>query len=199
MRQEEESEIISLTMDIRNGKPLNHYVGKEVQILDKDELTTGMLLWADQIICSTNATRVYLNNQMRELLGRSGDPQDGDKVICLKNNWDIYSINDNPLVNGTIGYLKDSFSTYINLPSKITGDRKPKKLDILNATFISDTEDDYGNLDMDKKLILTGESGLDWKTSYKMGRSILFKDKIPNQFTYGYAITRSQKSRFRVR
>lgn len=157
MRQEAENEIINLTMDIRNGKPLNHYIGKEIQILDKEELTTGMLLWADQIICSTNATRIALNNQMRELLGREGEPQDGDKVICLKNNWDIYSINDNPLVNGTIGYLKDSFSTYINLPSKITGNGKSKKLDILNATFISDTDDDYGNLDMDKKLILTGE------------------------------------------
>ncbi len=157
MRQEAENEIINLTMNIRDGKPLNHYIGKEIQILDKEELTTGMLLWADQIICSTNATRIALNNQMRELLGREGEPQDGDKVICLKNNWDIYSINDNPLVNGTIGYLKDSFSTYINLPSKITGNGKSKKLDILNATFISDTDDDYGNLDMDKKLILTGE------------------------------------------
>lgn len=157
MRQEAENEIINLTMNIRDGKPLNHYIGKEIQILDKEELTTGMLLWADQIICSTNATRIALNNQMRELLGREGEPQDGDKVICLKNNWDIYSINDNPLVNGTIGYLKDSFSTYINLPSKITGNGKPKKLDILNATFISDTDDDYGNIDMDKKLILTGE------------------------------------------
>lgn len=191
MRQENESEIISLTMNIRNGKPLQHYQGKEVQILDKEELTTGMLLWADQIICSTNSTRINLNNQMRELLGRDGDPQDGDKVICLKNNWDVYSINDNPLVNGTIGYLKDSFSTFLQIPAKLTGDRKPKRLDILNATFISDTEDDYGNLDMDKQLILTGELGLDWKTSYKMGKSIFFKDKIPNQFTYGYAITRS--------
>lgn len=157
MRQEAENEIINLTMNIRDGKPLNHYIGKEIQILDKEELTTGMLLWADQIICSTNATRIALNNQMRELLGREGEPQDGDKVICLKNNWDIYSINDNPLVNGTIGYLKDSFSTYINLPSKITGNGKSKKLDILNATFISDTDDDYGNIDMDKNLILTGE------------------------------------------
>lgn len=199
MRQEAESEIIALTMDIRNGKPLQHCQGKEVQILDKKELTTGMLLWADQIICSTNSTRISLNNQMRELLDRNGDPQDGDKVICLKNNWDVYSINDNPLVNGTIGYLKDSFSTFLQIPAKLTGDRKPKRLDILNATFISDTEDDYGNLDMDKQLILTGESGLDWKTSYKMGKSIFFKDKIPNQFTYGYAITCHKSQRKWVR
>jgi exodeoxyribonuclease-5 len=85
MRQEEQSEIIKLTMDIRAGKPLNHYIGKEIQILDKDELTTGMLQWADQIICSTNATRVSLNKQMRQLLGRGDAPEDGDKVICLRN------------------------------------------------------------------------------------------------------------------
>lgn len=189
MRQEAESEIINLTMDIRAGKPLTHYQGKEVQVLNKDELTTGMLLWADQIICAKNETRIALNNQMRDLLGRSGGPQDGDKVICLKNNWDIYSVNDNPLVNGTIGYLKDSFSTYINLPRQITSDGQPKKLDILTANFISDTEEDYGILNMDKQLITTGVPGLDWKTSYKMGRNWRFQDKIPDQFTYGYAIT----------
>lgn len=189
MRQEAESEIINLTMDIRAGKPLIRYQGKEVQVLNKDELTTGMLLWADQIICAKNETRIALNNQMRDLLGRSGGPQDGDKVICLKNNWDIYSVNDNPLVNGTIGYLKDSFSTYINLPRQITSDGQPKKLDILTANFISDTEEDYGILNMDKQLITTGVPGLDWKTSYKMGRNWRFQDKIPDQFTYGYAIT----------
>ena len=189
MRQEAESEIINLTMDIRAGKPLIRYQGKEVQVLNKDELTTGMLLWADQIICAKNETRIALNNQMRDLLGRSGGPQDGDKVICLKNNWDIYSVNNNPLVNGTIGYLKDSFSTYINLPRQITSDGQPKKLDILTANFISDTEEDYGILNMDKQLITTGVPGLDWKTSYKMGRNWRFQDKIPDQFTYGYAIT----------
>ena len=189
MRQEAESEIINLTMDIRAGKPLTRYQGKEVQVLNKDELTTGMLLWADQIICAKNETRIALNNQMRDLLGRSGGPQDGDKVICLKNNWDIYSVNDNPLVNGTIGYLKDSFSTYINLPRQITSDGQPKKLDILTANFISDTDEDYGILNMDKQLITTGVPGLDWKTSYKMGRNWRFQDKIPDQFTYGYAIT----------
>ena len=44
MRQEEESEIIKITMDIRAGKPLTNYQGKEVKILNKNELTTGMLL-----------------------------------------------------------------------------------------------------------------------------------------------------------
>ena len=189
MRQEAESEIINLTMDIRAGKPLTRYQGKEVQVLNKDELTTGMLLWADQIICAKNETRIALNNQMRELLGKNGDPQDGDKVICLKNNWDIYSVNDNPLVNGTIGYLKNKYNTFLDIPYYLTKERKNKKLNLINAEFISDTEEDYGALSMDKQFFLTGESGLDYKTSYLMGKDKHFRFCIPNQFTYGYAIT----------
>lgn len=189
MRQEEESEIIKLTMDIRAGKTLSEFKGKEVQILNKNELSTGMLQWADQIICSTNATRVMINNQMRELLGREGAPQDGDKVICLRNNWDIYSDNDNPLVNGTIGYLKDSFETFLKLPWNISSDKKGKTVKILNAEFISDTDESYGKLDMDEKLIVEGEPGLDWKTAYNMGRNWRYQNAIPEQFTYGYAIT----------
>ena len=189
MRQEEDSEIIKLTMDIRNGIPLTYFKGKEVQILNKNELTTGMLLWADQIICATNATRIALNNQMRNLLGHEGDPQDGDKVICLKNNWDVYSEDGDPLVNGTIGYLKNSFSSYLQIPAKLSSDKKPKKLDLILSEFVSDTNANYGELSMDKKLILTGEPGLDWKTSYNMNRTINYKNSVPDQFTYGYAIT----------
>ena len=189
MRQEEDSEIIKLTMDIRAGKPLTTFKGKEVQVLNKSDLTQGMLLWADQIICATNATRIKLNNLMRELLGKSGDPQDGDKVICLKNNWDIYSNNDNPLVNGTVGYIKNKYDTYINIPPSISSDRKNKKLELINAEFISDTDENYGTINMDKQLFLTGESGLDYKTSYNMGKNWRFQSAIPEQFTYGYAIT----------
>ena len=189
MRQEEDSEIIKLTMDIRAGKPLSEFQGKEVQILKKSELTTGMLMWADQIICATNSTRIYLNNTMRDLLGRQGDPQDGDKVICLKNNWDVYSTDAGPLVNGTIGYLKNVFNTFIRIPAKISSDKKPKQFDIIQADFISDTDADYGNLSMDKQLILTGEPAIDWKTSYNMNRSVAYRNSVPDQFTYGYAIT----------
>ena len=189
MRQEEESEIIKLTMDIRAGKTLNRFQGKEVQILNKNELTTAMLQWADQIICSTNNTRIMINNQMRQLLGKEGVPQDGDKVICLKNNWDIFSDNDNPLVNGTIGYLKDSFETFLKIPWNISSDKKSKTIKILNAEFVSDTDESYGKLDMDEKLITDGEAGLDWKTAYNMGRNWRYQNAIPEQFTYGYAIT----------
>lgn len=74
IRHEVESEIIQLTKDIRAGKQLNNFQGKEVQILNKEDLTTGKLTWANQIICSKNSTRIKLNNLMRELLGKIRNP-----------------------------------------------------------------------------------------------------------------------------
>jgi len=189
MRQEEESEIIKLTMDIREGKPLNHFVGKEVQILDKEELTTGMLLWANQIICSTNSTRVALNNQMRQLLGRGDKPEDGDKVICLRNYWDIWSEDGQPLVNGTIGTLSETFNNFLKIPSYITNGRL-NQIDTVIGNFHSDDGvTNFSNLTMDKKMILEGEPTLDWRESYKLSNNKKYVNSIPLSFTYGYAIT----------
>ena len=67
MRQEAESEIIQLTMKIRNEEPIEFFKGNEVQVIHKSELNTGMLQWADQVLCATNDTRKKLNNQMRQL------------------------------------------------------------------------------------------------------------------------------------
>ena len=104
MRQALDNEIIKFSMDVRLYNQLpNEYSGKNVRIIPKDQLNDGMLKWADQIICSTNATRITFNNRMRKILGKSGAPQVGDKLICLTNNWDKFDSDGNPLVNGTIG------------------------------------------------------------------------------------------------
>ena len=189
MRQEEQSEIIKLTMDIRAGKPLNKFIGKEVQILDKEDLTTGMLQWADQVICATNNTRVALNKQMRDLLGRGDSPEDGDKVICLRNYWDVWSEDGSPLVNGTIGTLENSFNSYFKIPAYITGGRLTK-IDVIGAKFKSDDNVTiFNNLIMDKRMILEGEPTLNWKENFKLSKNAKYVTSIPLNFTYGYAIT----------
>jgi len=53
------------------------------------------------IICAYNKTRIELNNRVRRVLGFRGDPKKGDRLICLKNNRDIYP----PVFNGLIGTL----------------------------------------------------------------------------------------------
>jgi exodeoxyribonuclease-5 len=185
MRQAQESEIIRVSMDIREGKDLSLYDGKEVKIFDSKDFTEDMLPWADQILVGTNQTRINLNNTMRRLLDRDGGPQDGDKVICLKNEWDIIADNYDPLVNGTIGYLKNPYSTYVNLPRYLGGHH----FDVLQSDFITDGGATFTDLNMDKKMIMTGEKCCDWKTAYTIGRNLNHKHKLPKEFTYGYAIT----------
>ena len=185
MRQAQESEIIRVTMDIRNHKPLSLMDGNEVKILTKADLSTGMMQWADQMLVGTNQMRVALNNQMRELLGRGNAPEDGDKVICLRNYWSILAENEDPLVNGTIGYLQDSFESFNQLPWKMGGQR----IYTIQGNFLSDGGALYKDLDMDKKLILTGEKSLDWKTTWKLNSNPRTSMLVPLEFTYGYAIT----------
>ena len=56
------------------------------------------------ILCGRNSTRQKLNTAARATLGfESGDPEGGDKVVCLKNS---YAINGQPLYNGMIGTIE---------------------------------------------------------------------------------------------
>ena len=189
MRQASESEIIQLSMKIRNGEPLELYKGKEVQVISKEEVTTGHLLWADQILCATNLVRMDLNNQVRQLKGFGTEPEDGDKIICLRNYWDCFSDNEEPLVNGTIGILKDSFLTKRYLPSIVKSTDGLSYIDLIVGDFISDSGMYFHSLEMDKKMIDTGEFSLDWKTVYQLNRNPKTRDIPPLEFTYGYAIT----------
>lgn len=189
MRQAQESEIIQLSMAIRENRPIEAFQGKEVQILNKEELNTGMLTWADQILVATNATRVSINTQMRKLLNFGEKPQDGDKIICLRNYWDCFSDNEEPLVNGTIGILKDSFLTKRYLPRIVKSTDGLSHIDLIMGDFISDSGMYFHSLEMDKKMIDTGEFSLDWKTVYQLNRNPKTRDIPPLEFTYGYAIT----------
>ena len=189
MRQAQESEIIQLSMAIRENRPIEAFQGKEVQILNKEELNTGMLTWADQILVATNATRVSINAQMRKLLNFGEQPQDGDKIICLRNYWDCFSDNEEPLVNGTIGILKNSFLTKRYLPNIVKSIDGLSHIDLIMGDFISDSGMYFHSLEMDKKMIDTGDFSLDWKTVYQLNRNPKTRDIPPLEFTYGYAIT----------
>ena len=187
MRQEMESNIIRLSMKIRDHEPIPYEweQGSDAIVIPKKDLNTGVLQWADQIITGTNATRIAINNQMRTLLGRGMVPEEGDKVICLRNYWDVIASNGDPLVNGTIGYISKPYETYNQVPKWYGGGI----IKVLDAVFTSDTLSEFGYLQMDEKQILTGERCLDYKTLFKLGSNPRTSHLVPMEFTYGYAIT----------
>jgi len=186
MRQEAESEIIRLTMAIRNYESIPNMSGNEVQILNKEELTTGMMQWADQILVGTNNTRKSINTQMRKLCGMNDiKPMEGDKVICLRNYWGVLSEQANDLINGTIGYLQNKFDTVHYLPQYVGGGT----IDVTIANFITDSDDSYSNLAMDTYMIMTGDKCMSRATAYKLTKNPRTAGIVPYEFTYGYAIT----------
>ena len=189
MRQAAESEIIQLTMKIRAGEPIDFTKGKEVIILPQKELTTGCLTWADQIIVATNATRQTINGQVREILGYQGLPQDGERMICLRNYWDDFNDNGDALVNGTTGIIKNPFESFRRIPKFIKNDRHD--LPIIQCDFYADGSDTpFNSVEMDKDMITKGEPCIDWRVSYQLGK---LKDKYgelrPKEFAFAYAIT----------
>lgn len=191
MRQAQDSEIIRMTMDIRAEKPIKYNHGNEVLVIPKRELNIGHLTWADQILVATNKTRLDINNQMRELYGFSGLPQEGERLICLKNYWDDCSTSGDALVNGTVGILKHPYETFANAPRYIQ--MRNHKIEYLCGDFYpdGDTNGEYfEGVRMDKQMFLTGEFSLEWRESYALNKKKeRIGDLVPKEFTYAYAIT----------
>ena len=108
VRQAQDSEIIRLSMDIRNGVPLKPHKGQEVIIISKKQLNDFYFSGADQIIAAKNMTRNDINHKVRKII--FGDnvpnyPVTGEKAICLKNYWNKVNTQGDPLINGMIGRL----------------------------------------------------------------------------------------------
>ena len=189
MRQAAESEIIQISMKIRNGESIDFMKGKEVIIIPKSELVEGHLTWADQILCGTNATRENINRQMREIYGFSGLPQDGEKMICLRNYWDDCADNGDALVNGTTGILRNPFETFRMIPNYIPIDNH--RMDVVQGDFVTSDGSTFNSVEMDKKLLIDGVKCItDGKILFRLGKlKNKIGDIVPREFAFGYAIT----------
>ena len=186
MRQAAESEIIRLSMHVREGNPLETFQcdNQQVQVITKNDVVTGMYEWADQIICATNNTRININNNMRKLRGFSDAPQENDKVISLSNHWDIFSTGHAPLTNGSIGYLKEFTVQSIYLPKYIYNG----SLEVMIATVETEDKDIFTGLALDYNFLMNNKKTLSPQQEYKLLKNKKYMDP-PFDFTYGYAIT----------
>lgn len=180
MRQAQDSEIIRLSMDVRDGKRLNCFKGKDVRVVFKDSISDRLLVTADMVLCGKNATRFSLNNRIRRVYWGDkyvDEPINGDKCICLKNQW---SVGD--LVNGSIG-------TISNIRKEDSFYLKPKML----ANFDTDYNDWFMDLSMDYKIFTEGKPTVN-QENWKMYP----KEIRPMEFDYAYATTvhKSQGSEY---
>ncbi len=177
MRQALDNDIIKYSMELRAGKDLQPGIrGTNIQTYHKTELTTGMMKWADQILCGKNDTRQSLNTQMREILGKKGLLDEGDKMICTKNYWEYVSSKENILVNGCIGHVHNV---------GVFGEHVVGDFDLEEDNTFGPLKLDYNLLTKGKPTVLTTPFGKVLPNPYK-------------ELEYGYAITvhKAQGSQF---
>lgn len=186
VRQAQDSEIIRLSMDIREGISLKPYKGNEVIIISKNQLNDFYYSGADQIIAAKNITRNDINWKCRQIKFGNDVPNypiEKEKAICLKNYWNVLSDSGDPLINGMIGELSG-----IKFRHDIA-----KYENMMNANFTIGDKNQFRQLFMDYKLFAESKQTINsdnWKEFRGMVKPMLFD--------YAYCITchKSQGSEF---
>lgn len=187
MRQAQESGIIQLSMKIRNGESIDGFRTDDVMVLNKKDFDPTMLIWADQTLCATNKTRNYLNAVHRKLLGYEKPIEEGEKLIAIKNDWDLISDLGGALTNGCVGTLHNMKSTDLYLPNYFKFMQIPNnKVPEIVGDFITDFGDTFEALACDKQCIVTGVPALTNKQKFVLNKK---KIALPDELTYGYCIT----------
>ena len=186
MRQAQDSEIIRLSMWVREGKSIKDFPCKneQVMIVKKSEMNTGMYMWADQILCARNETRERINNTSRAIKGYGQEPCIGDQIIGLTNHWGFCSNSGLwDLTNGTIGTITSMEKRNINYNPFYWINPVSCLYTNMNTDW---TDDSFSLIPIDYKFITTGQKSL----SNKDAGFLRKKERVvPFDFTYAYAIT----------
>ena len=176
VRQALDSPIIRLSVDIREGKWLEYGGPKECRVMPPERVSDKLLMGADQVLCGKNITRHCLNERLRKIkFGEqyANKPLEGDKIICLKNDWGTLADNEEPLINGMVGILNNI---------KLEDGRlyKPE----MTADFTSNNNGLYKDLRMDYKIFTEKE------TTINKDNWIMYpKNERAHEFDYAYAVT----------
>ncbi len=177
MRQIGIEDIVFIANRAMRSLPLlNGYYGHSM-VIDREDLTDGMLLWADVVICCTNRTRDKINNHIRYIKGYSGAlPCYGERLVCRNNNWEDFEVDDFGnkinLVNGLIGTIE-------NQPGVEDFNRKNNTYRILFRP------------DLVPECLFVANANYDYITASYETRNAIKNDKYEEgmMFEYAYAIT----------
>lgn len=136
-RQARDNPIVDLAQRVREGRSImiGDY-GAAAKVISKADVTTELVLSADQVLVGTNRTRRRYNERLRELKGFEGPiPQAGDKLVCLRND------TAKGLLNGslwTVTSAPRSVKPAMNLLIRAEDegiDRVSAKVKVLKAVF----------------------------------------------------------------
>ena len=98
MRQKGESGILKMATIIRNGGTLDYGQYNESRVIRFSELHD--IEKYDMVLCWSNKTRKEINTVIRKKLGldKYKYPQPGEKLLCLRNNYNYNIVCDDDIV-----------------------------------------------------------------------------------------------------
>lgn len=162
-RQAADSPIIRMSMDIRDGVPLQYGSYGDCKIIRRNQLGQKMVLGADQVIVGRNATRVEFNNKIRDLKKFPPlEPSVGDRLICTRNN------RAKGFMNGQL-FVVEEVMKQPRSSQRIKMHVQPEDAGRRKASAIVDTH---------RHFFLGTEEEMTWEERRKY-----------DEFTFGYAIT----------
>jgi len=197
-RQAQDDPIVRLSMDVREGRPIE--VGRygETEVVTRDRLDPNRVMEADQILVGRNNTRRAYNMRIREKLGITDPlPVAGDKLVCLRNN------RKKALFNGGLWRVKaraQSKSRIITMrimPDEDFGG-KITKVSVRGECFDGGVEDiaweqrrPYDEFDYGYVLTVHKSQGSQWDDVVLFDESFAFQDSRARWLYTG--ITRAAK------
>lgn len=92
-RQAKDNPIVRLSMDVREGRRLKFGDYGACKVIRRGTLDPDRVLAADMILVGKNATRHTCNRRHRELKKLAGMPQEGERLVCLKNDRAVNLFN----------------------------------------------------------------------------------------------------------
>ena len=174
MRQAKDNPIVHIATLAREGKRINPgWYGRNVYVGFRDNLPDEIIQESDIVLTTKNDTRDRMNHYYRNELKNIHSPLPviGEKLICRRNNWEE-ALNGIPLVNGTIGKVKNMIN--------VANDGKSIFIDFQPEGF---TTSYFDQLECDIRLF---DPNIDAKERKEITGSKSLKG---NAIEFGYAIT----------
>ncbi|MCP4318341.1 MAG: AAA family ATPase [Hyphomicrobiales bacterium] len=184
-RQARDNPIIDLAMRVREGIDIGYGDWGTARVITKSEVTTELVLDADQVLLGINRTRRRYNQRLRQLKGFDAKyPQSGDKLVCLRND------PAKGLLNGSLWQVmtasRETVKPGINLivmPEDDDMNRGAAKIKLLKAAFESpdvevpwQTRKRYDDFDYGYALTVHKAQGSQWNNIVLFDESYAFRD-----------------------
>lgn len=141
-RQARGNPIIAMSIAIRERKYLREATFGGCSVIRTADITAEMAANCDQLLVGLNKTRARWNDILRLREEKpSGEPVEGDRLICLKNDRELGIFNGQMFDVHSVTRIKDKYHLGL-LPEDADGDLKKIKRLLVREEFFRGAEKD---------------------------------------------------------